>query len=299
MLGKFLSQNQTHLSAIDLGGVSQAVDITKKLVATPSLVKNTKIITVFGATEATPLRALAYPIPALKLATEIGAVNHQLLPQVEFIFMSEAGVLANGLDRSKVHQERDLLQKLIKGYVDEFHPLLSSHVNFSNDDSFTPQVIASSSFKNLTDVLQSSNAVNDLSRMGTSHGGTNNSLKYGVLHSYVHDLVLDDSNVDLLISLGAQPERHFYKTRQVLKPHLPSVDGFRPVKTIQYLSSFNVPPYQPLASGDPTLRQVINDFNNVDFDDLQTPVRQAINLLAKDTSGYSTLANFLKENQNI
>jgi len=291
MLQKFL--NGELLEAIDMGGVQKAVETAKKLVANPKYVEQITIKTVFRATEKVPLRALAYPLPAIYLAEEIGKQNGGKTPKIELVFMLQAGISANNLNKEVVCQEACLLIDQIKKYVGEFHSELLPYISFTNDLDFTPTVMVSNDFARLVDVLRQDGQNEQLVAMGENHGGREESLGYGVLHSYIHDMVPSDNQTDLIISVGAQPERHFYKTRQKLRGYLGQIDSFRLVRTIQYLAPFNVPPYQPLASCDPLLADVINDFDRVDLDNIHTPVRQAIEMLSDDAGGVGLLFAFI------
>lgn len=294
LLGVFLGEGCPNLlTAIDCQGVDRAITTSRLLSADSTYSQQIIIRTVFGATEQMPFRALAYPLPAIRLAQELSAQGAGI-PRIELVFMSQAGIQANHLDLPRVRQERGRLIKLITAYIGEFHPSLLGRVSFLNDDILTPLLLNSPNLAHLADILSKSPQAGQLYSLGENHGGNEQAFIYGTLHSYLHDLVpTTDLSTDLLISIGAQPEKIFYHARQVLKPYLSEIIGFRQLPTIQYLAPFNVPPYQPLSGHDPRLSDIYVQHQPLDLDDVHTPVRQAVNLLAQDTGGLALLFEFI------
>lgn len=221
--------------------------------------------TVFGASESTPVRALSYLLPGLHLVEAMRRSNKfSQLPQIQYVVMGETATRMNGLSKDDVRRNVDLLIGLGDAYVDRYYPELAKNVVFARDDEFLdhPEV------NQLREVLQRSDSVGDHPlflpvSQDLDQFGTTNAYEYAALHPLVHDITYEINpftvangdealihSPDLLINIGGQREKIFYKARMMFRDAL-ARQGFSLIPSVQLFSCHKAPPYAPIrADGD-------------------------------------------------
>ena len=315
--------------SIDDVGVVNLIKTAQLLAERPEAGGRIVFRTVFGATECMPIRALSYILPSVYILEGLMGLNSRRppglkliqLPQLQFLFMNEAGVSLNGIDLTAVNEETQLFINTALAYLQQFHPDVLPYVSFADDVGFTDSVMKTDLFNFLTAFLKEGMTGEPLERlkeMAVNHGSNAEAaFSYAGLHSLVHDGMFTDGSfcfrqlagaepisnplvVDLLISVGAQPESFFYLRRGEVRPRLTAVDSpFSLADTTQYLTSHTIPPYLMLANGDLSLRDVLEEPSRLSqalrdvagWSEVQPPVRQAVERLQND-AGHFNLGSF-------
>ncbi|MCJ7740081.1 hypothetical protein MUP32_02045, partial [Candidatus Microgenomates bacterium] len=128
---------KSSLKEIALEGVPVLTRIAIRQKSQPDYTGNIAVRTIFGAAEVLPVRALSYLIPALHLVEAMRKSTHYpVLPQIQYIFMSEIGSRINALDRLKVQEQTSLFIKISRQFIQKYYPDLAGNVVFSEDDGF-------------------------------------------------------------------------------------------------------------------------------------------------------------------
>lgn len=319
--------------SINKFGFSELLNISKKTIVDPNYLNGVVIRTIFGATEELSFKSLAYLLPALTLCEEIKTISEKnniynlTLPNIEFWFMNGAGININNMNKTNCDLTTNTFISLAYSYISCFHSSILQNVNFYTDEDYTNNIINSTEFINIQDYLFSiinkdTELKNKILEMGLSKSGSiNECLKYTTLHYFVQDGFIDTSFARMsksnkkenaneqhtIISIGASPEKHFFKARDSIRNSIPHISYFTPAKTIQYIAKFNVPPYYIMENGDFSIKdaladpnifkiasQLKNSFN--DFSPYSTPVQKACKLILQDTGGDpSTVCAWLKK----
>jgi hypothetical protein len=208
---------------------------------------------------------------SLKMCEELRKNNPNSLesPNIEFLFMNGAGIMANSLDPEKTYRTTAQFIQIAKKYIEEYHPTVKDSVNFYIDRTFTSDVMKTPEYGQIHRTLEKklgieSTLKSDLLEMGEKRKSSSNSIKYATLHAfsqdgYVNTDIAKMSNFfggkeqpesDIIISIGAKPEEKFFKARKLLAKEISNVSFFTPKKTVQYIANINVPPYSPLPTGE-------------------------------------------------
>lgn len=302
------------LNSIDTKGVSNIAKVCSLLEENKDSLGKITIRTIFGGTEAMPFRALVYLLPAINLCEEIKKNNNGIeLPNIEFVFMNQAGILANSLNPEKVEYTTSQFIEVAKRYLDEYHPNLKNKVNFYVDKSFTCDIINTQEYRRTLEILESKlinneSLKNELLNMGKRRNASTNSIKYAALHTFVQDGRIypgvakmdnyfggiEQQDSDLIISIGARPEETFFKVRKLIANSVSDIYFFNSKETAQYIAGINVPPYSPLTEGELFLDDVLENseliYNarkvnkkNKEYCDYQTPVQKSVEAIINDT----------------
>lgn len=312
-------------STIDFQGISNVAEICSN----PNTLESTSIRTIFGGTDHMPFRGLIYLLPAINLCEQLkenSGINTPI-PNIEFLFMNGAGIIANAIDPEKTYQTTAQFIQIARKYIDEYHPDLSQSINFYIDRTFTASIIQTPEYQQMYQVLEKklelkSNLRTDLIEMGERRNASVNSIKYATLHAFSQDGHIDPEvaqmsspekgvmqpEVDTIISIGAKPEEKFYSVRKLLVDEMSEVSFFKPKKTVQYIANINVPPYSPLKTGELYLDQVVRNPNlilearmrgkNEEYSEYQMPVQKAVEMLIEDTENSKSeksLLDFMEE----
>lgn len=319
---------------IDTQGAVQLALLAEKIAGDPQAFERVKFRTVFGASESMPFRAFQYLLPAVQLVEEVMKRYQEVnksglglaLPQIEFVFMGEAGILTNNLEREKVYEQQIQFVEIAKKYLQSYHPKVAKAIRFVSDLNFTPQLLESDIFAQTTQGLKDllphfPELLTTLLEMGR-HSTIDQSLEYAALHMFVHNGEMTSPNIqfspidgdsealrnaqtEYLLSIGAQPERHFFAIRQLSEQVFTNLrkskTDFRQLPSAQYLTSIQAPPYlalkERLRDKDLSLKNVIEDPKILtkverisrregDESEYQTAVQIALASLVKDSGGY-------------
>ena len=233
----------------------------------------TAVRTVFGASESTPVRALSYLLPGLHLVEAMRrSGKFSKLPQIQYIAMGETASRMNGLSRDDVRRNVDLLIDLGEAYVDCYYPELKEQVIFVRDDGFLdhPEVVRGREALRENDIMRQHPSFPAVSQ-ALSQLGVDNTYDYAVLHPLVHDAVYEESpftaingsvslihNPDLLVNIGGQREKVFYKARMMFRDIL-AKQGYELIPSVQLFSCHRVPPYIPMEEDGDRLRDITLD----------------------------------------
>lgn len=308
------SYYRNFFKTVDSEGI---VNIAKKcgdLEENNNALGNISIRTVFGGTERMPFRALVYILPALNLCEELKKVNKDNdIPNIEFLFMNGAGILANALDPYKADKTTAQFITVAKKYIEEYHPSLKEKVNFYVDRNFSSNIVATEEYQQVHKALEKKlskeeSLRDDLLDMGKRRNSSNNSIRYAALHTFVQDGNIDPSvakmsnffdkndrqNSELIISIGAKPEEKFFKARKLVAEAVSGISYFSPKETVQYIANINVPPYSPLRDGELYLSDVLKNPNSIlnarkvdrktgEYCEYQVPVQKAVESIIMDT----------------
>lgn len=210
--------------------------------------------TVFGATENMPVRAISCLLPALHLLESLRrSKKFSILPQIQYISMGESGSRINNLDSEKVSRQAALLAGVGMHYVQCFYPELVDSVTFAYDNEFlkNPEVINyKTQFEGISGISGS-----------LGNNGRTGALEYTLLHPLVHDmrytvepfvpmigLSLRDQP-DLVINVGGQTEKLFYRARRMYLDTAKQVGISMPmVPSVQLFTTNRMPPYMSIAA---------------------------------------------------
>ena len=315
---------------VDSQGVKNLAEICGKLEENPDILNDMSIRTIFGGTDHMPFRALVYLLPSLKMCEELKKNVHSkgYNPNIEFLFMNGAGIMANALDPEKADRTTAQFINVAKQYIDTFHQDLSENVNFYVDRTFTSKIMETQEYQKAHKILEEELGVkswlkSDLLEMGKRRNAAKNSMKYATLHAFSQDGHIDsdiskmtnffDGNEQpkssVIVSIGARPEESFFKARKMLVSKLPKIEFFKPAQTVQYIANIDVPPYSPLPSGELYLDDVIKqpdlinkarlrDWSSKEFSDYQIPVQKAVESLVQDVNNSrseKSLLEFLED----
>ncbi len=323
-------QSKKLFSSIDSEGISNISSICSEIENNDKVLNNMSIRTVFGGTEKMPFRALSYIIPSLNLCEELIEKNDDKnsIPNIEFLFMNGAGIMANAIDPELANNATSQFINFAQKYIEEYHPKLIDNVNFYVDNTFSNSIIKTNEYKQVQEALEKSLSKDehlreDLVEMGEKRKASANAIRYATLHSFVQDGIVD-SNVakmtnffggkeqaksDVIVSIGAKPEEKFFKARKMVSEAIAKVDYFTPKKTAQYIANINVPPYSPLKTGELYLQDVLRNSNLITkarmrdrkdrvYTEYQVPVQKAIEMIINDVEGSESnkdIYNFIEE----
>ena len=284
-------------------------------------VGRTAIRTVFGLSEKLPIRALGYLLPAIHLAEDMRVSPHfTSFPQIQFIFMEKAGVTVNNLNESKVKKQRELFIRLARNFIREHYPELSRNIVFATDERF----LADETVSSLGQLLFEDTSIDEdilYQNATTGLGGRQNVKGYMLLHPLVHDVrfgkeLFQDTegrkfynDPEILINIGGQTEKQFYRARQVFKRKLEEKQ-FPLFPTVQLFSSHRVTPYIKLDndrshSHDFTIQEALaNPIKVIDVlfkkDGKDNLMKKDIELLTREyISGRYAFMDFLMRNQGL
>lgn len=264
--------------------------------------------TVFGATENMPVRALSYLLPALHLIESLRrSGKFSTLPQIQYISMGDSGSRINNLNRDRVSRQAALLAGVGMQYVKCFYPDLADLVAFASDNMFldNPEVINyKTRFEGISGSINNHPLyVSVTEALGNS--GRVDALEYALLHPLVHDLhytaepfapilgpLLRDQP-DLVINIGGQAEKLFYRARRMYVDTAKQEGVDMPtVPSVQLFTTNRMPPYMSIAAVGDHLGDVHLDDALVHPEIVSDLVAQLLgadyknNLLARD---YKTL----------
>ncbi len=227
----------------------------------PEVIDNVAVRTVFGASERYPLRALSYLLPALHFVEGIrrsGMFSH--LPEIQFCFMNEAGGRVNELDRTKVTQQTELFINLLFAFINQRYPEIADKVLVATDDNFMDNPIVQSHYRLLLSQVDLFIDPFFQNVFSSIYKGKKTALEYALLHPLVHDITFPDNlfqvrgvrgkmleNPSLLINIGAQTEKPFYRFRQIVKVKM-AESGLKILPSVQLFSSHRVTPYYLLEN---------------------------------------------------
>lgn len=316
-------------STMDSNGISKISKICGELENDKDVLNKISVRTVFGGTENMPFRALLYLIPSIKLCEELKKANKDGdIPNIDFLFMNGAGVLANAIDPYKAEETTSQFIKFAREYIKEYHPTIKDKVNFYVDKTFSSNIINTEEYKQVHRALERKLGIEedlktDLLNMGKKRKASENSIKYAALHAFVQDGDID-SNVaklsnffggkdeesgELIISIGAKPEEKFFKARKLVADEVKKVGYFTPKQTTQYIANINVPPYSPLPTGELYLKDVLRNPSLIlkarkvnrkdgEFGEYQMPVQKAVETIIIDTENSNSdkdICEFIEE----
>lgn len=303
------------IQEVALDDISNLAAVALRQSKDPIFAARVAIRTVFGASEEMPIRALGYILPALHFVEGLRRSDkYAALPQIQFIFMENVGSSLNGFDIARVKSQTSLFIRLAKRYIKEYYPELKKQIVFATDSDF----LADGKVRELASSLYEDSTVEQdplyqAAIAGLSHNG--NVKAYTLLHPLVHDVRFEgglfrdtegkpfENNPTVLVNIGGQREKQFYRARQAFRKRLEDIDT--PLQTtIQFFSSHKVPPYIRLDkqgdhSEDLSLEQAIRQPDNVTDvlykkqgeDNL---LRRDIDLLVEDTFGIYAFEDFLR-----
>ena len=301
-------------STIDSEGIANISKKCSMLEQDKNALKKVSIRTIFGGTERMPFRGLSYLLPALNLCEQLKKVNEEgELPNIEFLFMNGAGIMANAIDPYRTTETTSKFIDFSKRYIEEYHPILKDKVDFFVDVNFSSNIANTKEYKQIHEILEKKlgfekDLKNNLLDMGKKRNASMNSIKYAALHAFSQDGDIDSkiaqmsnfsrnqmqSDSDIIISIGAKPEEKFFKVRKLLAKEVSEIEFFTPKLTAQYIANINVPPYSPLSTGELYLKDVLNNPNliyearivdrkNGEFSAYQVPVQKAVESIISDT----------------
>lgn len=279
--------------------------------------------TVFGASEAMPLRALSYMLPSIQMAEYIYNLgdNRRLflarptVPHVQFVFMINAGTGTNSLDNARCQKETARFVHVATSYIKKFHPDLTPYVSFADDQGFTDGIAVREDFHSFVQKLCArlpSDLQQPLLTMGNGKSDSNESAFYAALHVFVHEGYISsldfrplsdkapDFSDPLIVSFGGAPEKIFHAIRKTLLPNANEVEGFRVLDTAQYITKHTVPPYILLPSYDLSLcdalktpKRIYQALDGKGEEGVHTVVRKELNLLCEDAGDAMSFVDFL------
>ena len=310
---------------MDSNGISNISKICSELENDENALNRISIKTVYGGTEDMPFRALLYLLPSIKMCEELKKENKDGdTPNIDFLFMNGAGVLANAIDFHKARETTSQFIKFAQAYIQEYHPDIAKSVNFYVDNTFSSSIISTEEYKRVLNELEQKLGIEedlktDLEDMGRRRNASKNSIKYATLHAFVQDGDVDskvakmsnffggkeENTGDVIISIGAKPEEKFFKARKLLAEAVSKVSYFTPKQTTQYIANINVPPYSPLPNGELYLRDVLKDPNLIlrarkvnrkegEFGEYQMPVQKAVESIIFDTENSNSDKNIVE-----
>lgn len=299
---------------MDSNGIPNVSRICSELENDNNVLNKISIKTVYGGTEDMPFRGLLYLLPSIRLCEELKKANKDGdIPNIDFLFMNGAGVLANAIDGNKARETTSQFIKFAQAYIQEYHPEIAKNVNFYIDNTFSSSIINTDEYKIVLNELEQklgieANLKIDLEDMGKRRNASENSVKYATLHAFVQDGIVDskvakmtnffenkeDDNSDVIISIGAKPEEKFFRARKLLAEVVSNVSYFTPKPTTQYIANINVPPYSPLPNGELYLKDVLKNPSLIlkarkvnrkegEFGEYQMPVQKAVESIILDT----------------
>lgn len=277
----FVSQAKNTLKEIAIKDAPKLVQLSFFQAKNPEIMGQVAVRTVFGASEEMPVRSLSYLLPALHLAEALRrSERFPILPQIQFILMSEMGTQINHLNGVKVAAQTELFMRIAKNFIREFYPELLPQVVFLTDNGF----LGSEKVQELIDIF--TNRV-DISRhmlystltQELSKTKRDNSLLYASLHVIVHDMSFGEEVFvsregkqivpRAIINIGGQNEKLFYKARRMFLESMTS--SIPPViSSIQLFTCHKVPPYMKMENDgfhadDVSLSQAITQPSKCEF----------------------------------
>ena len=323
-------------STIDSDGIANISKVCSQLENNKNILNKVSIRTVFGGTNAMPFRALSYLLPALNMCEELKKINKDAdIPNIEFLFMNGAGIMANALDPYKAEQTTAQFINVAKKYIEEYHPLVKDNVNFYVDRTFSQSIMKTQEYEQIHKILEKKLGIeeqlkSELLDMGKRRNAAQNSIKYGALHAFSQDGVVnhkiakmsnffggeEQKDCEIIISIGAKPEEKFFKVRKLVAEEVSKIEYFKTKQTVQYIANINVPPYSPLGDGELYLQDALKnpslilkarkvDRKNGEFGEYQVPVQKAIEMIIKDVDYsqsnkdiFDFIQEFSKTNQN-
>lgn len=313
------------LRTIDSDGIQNVSNICSELESDKNALNKISIRTVFGGTEDMPFRALIYLLPAIRMSEELKRTNKDGdAPNIDFLFMNGAGILANAINSNKANETTSQFIKFAQAYIKEYHPDVLEKINFYVDNTFSSSIINTKEYEQVYNELEkklgiAENLKTDIENMGKRRNASQNSIRYATLHAFVQDGDID-SNVammtnffggkaeksgDVIISIGAKPEEKFFQVRKLIAEEVSKVTYFTPKKTTQYIANINVPPYSPLNTGELYLRDVLKNPNLItkarkvnrkkgEFGEYQMPVQKAVETIIFDTENSKSDKNIVE-----
>ncbi len=310
---------------MDSNGITNISKVCSEIEDNKDALNKISIKTVYGGTENMPFRALLYLLPSIKMCEELKKANKDGdIPNIEFLFMNGAGILANAIDEQKANKTTSEFINFAKAYIQEYHPDIAEKTDFYVDNLFSSSVINTGEYKEVLEKLEKELGVekdlkSDLEDMGKRRNASENSIKYATLHAFVQDGYVNSQvakmsnffgrepkNVsDVIISIGAKPEEKFFKARKLLAESVSNVSYFTPKQTTQYIANINVPPYSPLPEGELYLKDVLKDPSEIlqarkinrkegEFGKYQMPVQKAVETIILDTENSRSSKNIVE-----
>lgn len=302
------------LNTMDFNGISNISKICSELEEDKDVLKKISMRTVYGGTEKMPFRGLLYIIPSIKIVEELKEANKEGdIPNIDFLFMNGAGILANAIDPYKASETTSQFIKFAQAYISEYHPTVKEKVNFYVDNTFSSSIINTEEYRKVLAELEKKlvseqELKSDLEDMGKRRNASKNSIKYATLHAFVQDGDIDnnvarmsnffggkdESSGELIISIGAKPEEKFFQARKLVADTVSKISYFNPKHTAQYIANINVPPYSPLSHGELYLSDVLKNPSLIinarrvnrkegEYGEYQMPVQKAVESIILDT----------------
>lgn len=252
---QFYKPAQQYLREVSLSDIDSLVNLSVDISKDPTFMENVIVRTVLGGSEEIPLRSLGYVLPALQYVEGLRlSGKFSLLPQIQFCCMADTGASINGLDQKKAREQAELFARVGEAYIKHYHPALAHMVRFVIDkvffgDESVQQLVTSTvwNIRNTYGHMLQTDMLADLDALDR-----NESLTYALFHPIVHDMALPDylfpginTNPSVIINIGGQFEKRFYRVRQVCKSFLP-MESVR--NSVQLFTRHTIPPYFPLEN---------------------------------------------------
>ncbi|MFI6437051.1 hypothetical protein [Streptomyces sp. NPDC050759] len=233
---------------------------------------------VYGASTTTPLRALSYVLPAVRMASRLTEAGRRA-PHLQIVLAGSLGCRVNGLSGPAVAEETDLLARCLGR-------LLSSLVpgGFGVYDTLpSPGVVTA--LDDLVRTLTPARRAHVLERLGGKGGATahEQTLRYAAAHVLVHDRATVPLGLRqggpapenaTVIDIGSLQERHFHDVRRLFASGTAGDAG--PGALV--LSRHSVPPYTMARGGDIGLRE-FRDGRSTEGRTLASAARHDLRLL--------------------
>jgi len=183
------------------------------------------------------------------------------LSQVQFVHTLHTGTRVNGVDFEQAHREALRFRDFGRMAVQAAYPDLARRVSFltdSTDEPLVDQTVLADALMDLSGA-QRAQLIRSSQRRGDH-------LAYIAAHLMLHDtagpvipLTVDEPvpvMPQILISLGAQSERPFYKARMAYRARGGPLPGLI-AQTGQLFTHSALPPYMACREGEPSLAEAM------------------------------------------